>query len=88
MIFQFIRKLSLTKILFRCLLVAENVLYKSLINITSLSLTLHAVDGQLSAGSKMANYLNDHSIDTRPKKWLHLCQFVAQIPKLGRSETV
>ena len=45
-IFQFTRKPSITNILKRCLLVEQEVLYKSPIDITPLSLTLHAVNRQ------------------------------------------
>ena len=47
-IFKFSRKLSITKILKRCLLVSQKVLHKSLINIASLSLTLHVVNTQFN----------------------------------------
>ena len=65
----------MVKILKRCFLVGKKVLYKSPIDITPLSLTLHAVNERFLF---WRNYLNGCISETGPKKKKNkkmLCKF-------------
>ena len=55
----------MVKILKRCPLLGKKVLYKSPIDITPLSLTLHAVNGRFLF---WRNYSNSYILQTGPKK--------------------
>ena len=77
---------------------AKKVLCKLTVDITPLSLTLHAVNGQfIHQPKKIDNYLNGYSSNTRPTKRTKncspsshiitcLCQFLGQHSKIWGSQ--
>ena len=87
----FMRKLLITQILERWLLVGKKVPYKFPNNIASKFLTLHGVNRQFVCQPR-----NSHSSDTGPIKkkkgiqdciWLHICANLwVKIPKFGESK--